>query len=868
MPTRTRFVVVGVRREREALDLVASGDFARRAEALGRAAGSWARRPHEWASAELAAAIQAGAIAIPVLAVRHAADRAARAVDAPATLRSMPFAAILLLCHAATFAAGASKAAALARTSVPDVVSELAALSAPTAEERERAARWLGARLEPDDQQRLVAFLATAGVEPRARLVDVLGADERHFELARRLALSNDVAARACGVRAVREHVERWLGAPDAPPRIGFAPGQFLRDAPATFRLELEGRTLEESVELIARRAGRAGATTNDGESVPLVLDGALAADAARAYESRAELVGDWDELVTALAARFDASVTVYGSGGERAFVVLARRTGAYPSSVSQWLLLTSRVAFDAVDPGERERAARALVASEFAPAIEVLARRYADSRDPSWLSALAQFAARGRVALELRDVAAARELRVRGETALSRDDPHASFVAAECALALANLGDARALHAPESVPPAASAPLVLEVLGDDVDQASASVLAWRFAVARLARVRVVALVERAEALVSRAATDLATARAGAAAFEYLATLVGEPRGALGSAPTFALAPSVADAWLTVEEARGRGAVWLAAFPGAGVAYPSTWTPERLGAALGLVRFSLEWRADPASAAAIEPARCAEFLDLLRADLPELAASSARVEEWRQSGRRDAVLALFDAARASVAPVGGGASDSGRPGRLGHAGDAELRDALRRLEVRLALRAGVDWGELGRGWLAAGGVTPIDWEALGALAATPLGPEVLQRLLAELGRLPADASPFAAADDRSAWASAGASNGVPESPNEQAEPRDGEALGGRRELADAGGGSRAASVARGIERAVLALQAAGAVEEAADFLVKVDAVLARSALGRFGDARRAGAWPAPPSRRPIDLDTKDLPDGL
>ncbi|MCK6447970.1 MAG: hypothetical protein L6Q99_16375 [Planctomycetes bacterium] len=775
------------------------------------------------------------------------------------------------------------------RASGADVASELAALSAPSAEQRERAARWLGARLEPDDQPRLVAFLATAGVEPRARLVDLLGADERHFELSRRLALSNDVAARAIGVRAVREHVERWLGAPDAPPRIGFAPGQFLRDSPATFRLELEGRTLEATVDRIARRAGRAGATTSDGESVPLVLDGALAADAARAYESRAELVGDWNELVTALAARFDASVTVYGSGGERAFVVLARRAGAYPNSVSQWLLLASRVAFDAADPNERERAARALVASEFTPAIDVLARRYAESRDPAWLSALAQQAARGRVALELCDVAALRELRVRGETALTRDDPHAEFVAAECARALANLGDARAGAHALDVPDAGAAapePRVLEVLAEGVDEASASVLAWRFTVARLARVRIAALVERAEALLTRAANDSATpdtARAGAAAFEYLATLVADPRGAPERAPRFALAPGAADTWLAAERNRGRGAVWLALFPRAGVAYPSAWTPERLGAELGFVRFACEWRAEPSGAVAVEPELCARFLALLRADLPELAASGARVEEWRQSGRRDAVLALIDAAHASLAGPAGVAQEPGVPGVPGDSGgSADLRDALRRLEVRLALRDGVDWSALGRGWLAAGADAQVDWEALGALAATPLGPEVRQRLLAELGRLAADASPFEAPDggrgakpDAGRAADLGAgrktgSEGGPGAPKLAREPQAGAVEGqtARRAPGDAGGGPRAASVARGVERAVLALQAAGATDEAAEFLKKVDSVLARGALGRFSDARQAGAWPAPPSRRPIDLDAKDLPDGL
>ncbi|MCC6408248.1 MAG: hypothetical protein IT453_13880 [Planctomycetes bacterium] len=694
-----------------------------------------------------------------------------------------PAALLLALASLATVPA---PSAANART--PDVAQSLAALAAPRAGEREEAERWLALHLSSSDFAAVAEFLPRAEFEARARLAQALGADARHFDLARRLALSSDVAVRTCGVRATRTLVERWLGAPDGPPTADLGGERLTRDAALTFRLRLDGRSLEELVDLVARRAGRAGGVLEGGEPVPVWIDLGLAADAERPFEGSAALLGPWDELLTSLASAFDARVTLYGSADGRAFAMLSRRaSGAVPGSVTEWLLVRSRVALEAPDAGERERAARALAVADFPPALALLAERWREQADPAMLSGLALAAARGRVASELVSQDAARALVRRAETALAAGGSRARFLAAECARALANVRDALDGSRP------------LDVLGEGLDGASLAARTWRLRAARLAGANVPALDALARELVladppvGARAPDVERALAAAAAFEYLA--------ARGLAAGLAFAEPAA--WLAAESARGRGPTFVAAWARAGLALPDAWRRPELGPELAFAVFAAGW--DGASA---EPATVARFRAALRTDALSLATADAWLEEWRQSGRRDGVAALVDAALASAV-------------------DASERDALERLEARLGRVQGARAKELGERWLAA---SEPDWVALGSLAASPVGVQVRQRLTAALA-----------------------------------------ALGEPANAAAAGPAGPAGPLGRGIERAFAVLYAAGNELGASDFERRLAAVLPKGVPGpleRFAEARAAGAWPVSPSRRPIDLAAKDLQDGF
>ncbi|MBI5433478.1 MAG: hypothetical protein HZA52_11675 [Planctomycetes bacterium] len=419
-------------------------------------------------------------------------------------------------------------------------------------------------------------------------------------------------------------------------------------------------------------------------------------------------------------------------------------------------------------------------------------------------LSGLALAASRGRVAPELVSQAAARELVRRAESALAAGGPRARFLAAECARALANVRDALDGSRP------------LDVLGEGIERASLAARTWRLRAARLAGADVPALDALARELVQAPAPDVEHALAATAAFEYLAArdLTAEAMRGLTAraardlnaeaAPGLIAGLAFAEpgAWLAAEAARGRGPTFVATWARAGLALPDAWRRPELGPELAFAVFAAGW--DGASA---EPAIVARFLAALRTDLPSLAWADAWLEQWRQSGRRDGVAALLDAALASGV-------------------DASQRDALERLDARLGRVQGARAKQLGERWLAA---PEPDWVALGSLAASPVGVQVRQRLVGALAAL------------------------------------------GELSTTQASASGPAGPLGRGIERAFAVLYAAGNELGASDFERTLGAVLSRGVQGpleRFAEARAAGAWPVSPSRRPIDLAAKDLPDGF
>ncbi|MCE9593095.1 MAG: hypothetical protein K8S98_02780 [Planctomycetes bacterium] len=584
----------------------------------------------------------------------------------------------------------------------PDVAGSLSALASSRAEEREGAERWLAAHLAVDDFERLASFLPNAELpnaelEPRARLALALGGDDRHFDLARRLALGSEVAVRDCGVRAVRAIVERWLGGSDGPPVTDAAPTPVAGEARQPLRLELAGASLEELVDLLARRGGLGGGALAGGDAVPLCIDLGLAADAELPRAEPELRTGAWGELVAATARRFGARHWLYGNGETRAFAVLARIGVAEPRSATEWILLRTKAALDSPDVGERERAARAVAAVGFAPAIELLAERFRLDGDVAALSGLTLAAARGRVAPALCTVDAARALVRRAEAALARGGSRARFVAAECGRALAGLGDTTDGARP------------LDVLGESLERCTDEQLAWRLRVATLARAASAPLDQAARAALANPAPSVERAAVAAAGFAYLVAATPGPLGRVEAAAPRAL--------LAAEMQRGRGVTFVEAWARAGLDVPREWREPALATDVALAVFDAEWRAERPDDALVD-----RFIALVRADLE---AVEERIDLWRRRGRLEAVNALLDAAKK-------------------RATDAGPRDVLDRLDARLAR---IDDARA-EALLARFSAPPnVDWLAVGGLAGSQVGARAREALVVALGSLASDAAP-------------------------------------------------------------------------------------------------------------------------
>ncbi len=286
----------------------------------------------------------------------------------------------------------------------PDEFRErLAALASPRAAERDAAERWLETHLVLERYAELVEGALAGDAEVRARLVRVLGSDERHLGLALELCGERDPGLVALGREAVRSSVARaapGLAEPGLRDKQGL---ELLLRAVATRSpprsLRLDGRAgleeLADQLELVGELP------------LGLALDARVTTRLIRRTEELAG--GPWDELLLRLARTMGVGVECHGIAPERpdevppgAFLVLVPeaepvRTGV--ERLSEWLFTLAAPRVAGQNEAARTRAALDLASSGFAPALEWMGRLFAAEADPAAREGLLRAAALGRVA-------------------------------------------------------------------------------------------------------------------------------------------------------------------------------------------------------------------------------------------------------------------------------------------------------------------------------------------------------------------------------------------------------------------------------------------------------------------------------------
>jgi hypothetical protein len=287
------------------------------------------------------------------------------------------------------------------RAPADELERRLAGLSAPLAEERAAAERWLAGHLRAADYPELALAARAGDAEVRLRLARVLGGDERHLELALRFLIESEPALSAIGREAVHASIVTFDPHLGDPPLTGRDLEERLREladgsVPRLYRLD-PTRPLDASLRALASVADL---------PVGIVLDEGLAE---RALRRRGEaLVGSWNELLLRLADQQGMVLTAHGGDGEKDSAPLFLRFASQGSGnaapgvdlLQHWLEVVA-------SPGEasrREWAARNLGASGFLPALGWLEARLRADADPAALQGLLVAAAGGRVAPALRD--------------------------------------------------------------------------------------------------------------------------------------------------------------------------------------------------------------------------------------------------------------------------------------------------------------------------------------------------------------------------------------------------------------------------------------------------------------------------------
>lgn len=277
----------------------------------------------------------------------------------------------------------------------------LAALSAPSAEARAAAERWLGGHLTAADYDELSRAAREGDAEVRMRLARVLGGDERHLQLALRFLAEPRADLAAIGREAVHASIVAFdphLGEPAVRGRALEERLGKLADGgiPRLFRLD-PSEPLERSLRALATLADL---------PVGLVVDEGIAE---RAVRRRGEpLVGSWNELLLRLADLQGVALEAHGGGDEPDDPPLFLRFSAQSAEagtrgaelVQDWL----EAVVQHGDSGQRRWAARNLVAAGFLPVIGWLDARLRDAADDAALEGLLVGAAIGHVSPALRE--------------------------------------------------------------------------------------------------------------------------------------------------------------------------------------------------------------------------------------------------------------------------------------------------------------------------------------------------------------------------------------------------------------------------------------------------------------------------------
>lgn len=187
-----------------------------------------------------------------------------------------------------------------------DLERALMALSAPEAQQRERAEEWLARHVDTSDFERLLASCRAGSWESSLRLRNALARAQGGLELCVRLARTQEERARFVGRSAIVERVARWSAAWVAPPEPR---AEVLRGLTGRFGqwLVLDARAASGRVDLALDQLARLAAG-----APPLVLEPELELTARPAL-AEPPLEGPFDSVLSRLARAHDLDVIGFG---------------------------------------------------------------------------------------------------------------------------------------------------------------------------------------------------------------------------------------------------------------------------------------------------------------------------------------------------------------------------------------------------------------------------------------------------------------------------------------------------------------------------------------------------------------------------
>jgi hypothetical protein len=340
-----------------------------------------------------------------------------------------------------------SGALLLALLAALDTRSALAQLSAPRAEERLAAERWLATHLDPVDFPLLAEAAGKAELEVQRRLERALGGDDRHFALAALLAREYEPGPRELGEHALEQMAARWWGAERA---LDAASWRSVLDAlsgrsPQAWSLRPAAASLDLVLDRLARLAAVEVVLDEGSDPPALVLDPLLYAEPweppLEAAQRAREVAGDLAELLAAAAGAHGASFVGFGLEGPHPWILVLEPADAGRLGGAQLCVRWAREALEYPDAPRGRGAARALAATGWPAALAWLEERWLEARDRNALSALLLAAGRGRVAPALAIEGAVDRLLEAADGALRSNARERTSSAGEILRALAAMG-------------------------------------------------------------------------------------------------------------------------------------------------------------------------------------------------------------------------------------------------------------------------------------------------------------------------------------------------------------------------------------------------------------------------------------------